>query len=42
MDTGEWLQEIFKLIKESKSENKEMLLLEWSIIATKLGYEIER
>ena len=40
MKTDEWLQEIFKLIEESESENKELLLLKWASISSQLGYEI--
>jgi hypothetical protein len=40
MRTDEWLQEIFKLIEESESENRELLLLKWASISSELGYEI--
>lgn len=40
MKTDEWLQEIFKLIEESESENRELLLLKWASISFELGYEI--
>lgn len=40
MKTDEWLQEIFKLIEESESENKDLLLLKWASVASELGYEI--
>jgi hypothetical protein len=41
MPTDIWLQEIFKLIEESKPENRKELLLKWAKIARELGYEIE-
>ena len=40
MKTDEWLQEIFKLIEESDSENRELLLLKWASISSELGYEV--
>ena len=40
METGEWLEEIFKLIEETQPNNREMLLLKWSEVSAKLGYEI--
>lgn len=40
MGTGEWLQEIFKLIEENKPENRYELLFKWSEVATDLGYEV--
>lgn len=40
MGTGEWLEEIFKLIEENKPENREVLLIKWADVAAKLGYEV--
>lgn len=40
MKTDEWLQEIFKLIEESESENKKLLLLKWASVVSELGYKI--
>lgn len=39
METDEWLQEVFKLIEENETENRELLLLKWAEISAKLGYE---
>lgn len=38
MTTGDWLQEIYDLIEETKPENREILLLKWTKLAKELGY----
>lgn len=41
MKTEEWLEEVFKLITETKPENMEALLFKWALVAAELGFEVE-